>query len=273
MFSHESAYDTNTHVFSPQGGLLQIEYAHSATQKGSLAIGIKTDNAAVLVTERARKSSLLVSKCLDKIQFLDDHVLCVYSGIVSDANILVDRARVELENHKFTFDEPMSIRSLVQTVGRTANNYSDPDLAEDDRMYARPFGVSFLFAGFDGEDDGPDTAVTITRAQPQEGRTYGGTSRKMRLYLLSPSGTEDSVDAIAVGAGAESAVKEINANYRSDLSVDEATALALRVMKNVSADQVQPENVEIAVITTDEGALVYTDKRIQEAIKKAANIG
>ena len=136
-------------------------------------------------------------------------------------------------------------------------------------MYARPFGVSFLFAGFDDEVDGLDSHATVT--EPDQDRTGAcfNTEKKMRLYLLSPSGTEDSVDAVAIGAGAESATKEILGSYSSDMSIEDATALALRVMKNVSADQMVPENVEIAVITKEKGVKVLGDDEIHDIIKKA----
>ncbi len=137
MFSQFSVYDVSTHVFSPQGGLLQIEYAHAATNKGSTALGVKTESAVVFVTERSKNSSLLEFRSLDKVQLIEDHAICVYSGIVSDAQILVEHARSEALNHRFTYDETIGIRSLAQVVGELANSYADPDISDRERVYTR----------------------------------------------------------------------------------------------------------------------------------------
>jgi 20S proteasome subunit alpha 5 len=149
MFANPSIYDMSTHVFSPAGALMQIEYAHAAAGNGSSAIGIKTREGVVFVTERSRFSNLLVSSSLDKVHIVAGNCLSVYSGIVADAAILLNKARVEAENHWFTYDEHMSLRSICRAVAEVANNYADPDIPADQRIYSRPFGVSFIFAGIE----------------------------------------------------------------------------------------------------------------------------
>ncbi len=276
MYSQNSVYDMSTHVFSPQGGLLQIEYAHAATNKGSTAIGIKTESSVVFVTERSRKSSLLESCSMEKVQLVEDHALCVYSGIVSDANILVEKARTEALNHRFTYDETIGIRSLVQTVGALANTYADPDLDRGERSYARPFGVSMLFAGVDaGVDDDKvddeehkvaDAAKALRKSKATQDDPGTGA---MKLFLLTPAGSEDAVDAVAIGAGAEVAKKDLLIGYKKDLTTKEAIVLCLQVLKNVSAEALSEENVEMAKIERRRKPRIFTPAEIKKFLVDA----
>ena len=47
------------------------------------------------------------------------------SGIVGDARILVDHARVSAQNHKFSFNENMNIESITQAVSDLAINFGE----------------------------------------------------------------------------------------------------------------------------------------------------
>ena len=47
---------------------------------------------------------------------LDEHVACAVAGITSDANILINTARVAAQRYTFTYDEPMPVEQLVQSL-------------------------------------------------------------------------------------------------------------------------------------------------------------
>ena len=47
---------------------------------------------------------------------LDEHVACAVAGITSDANILINTARVTAQRHTFTYAEPMPVEQLVQSL-------------------------------------------------------------------------------------------------------------------------------------------------------------
>ena len=79
---------------------------------------------------------------------IDDHVGCVLSGLVADARTLVDHSRVESQNHRFTYDEPMTIKSIAQGTSDMAINFGEGDGSKQKPM-ARPYGVSLLIAGVD----------------------------------------------------------------------------------------------------------------------------
>jgi 20S proteasome subunit alpha 5 len=49
----------------------------------------------------------------EKLVEIDGHCICAMSGIVGDARILIDHARVEAQNHFFNYREPMGIEAIV----------------------------------------------------------------------------------------------------------------------------------------------------------------
>ena len=51
---------------------------------------------------------------MEKIAEIDTHVGAAMSGLVADARTLVDHARVEAQNHRFTYDEPIGVEALTQ---------------------------------------------------------------------------------------------------------------------------------------------------------------
>merc|ERR1712020_709737 len=104
MFLTRSEYDRSVNTFSPEGRLFQVEYAIEAIKLGSTAIGIKTSEGCVLAVEKRITSSLMEPTTIEKIVELDNHLACAFSGLTADSKILIDRARVEAQNHLFTHE-------------------------------------------------------------------------------------------------------------------------------------------------------------------------
>ena len=81
------------------------------------------------------------------------------SGIVGDARILVDHARVEAQNHRFNYAEPLSIEQITEAVSDLAINFGEGYETQKHRKpMARPYGVALLIAGVD--DNGPQLFQT-----------------------------------------------------------------------------------------------------------------
>ena len=146
MYLTRTEYDRGVNTFSPEGRLFQVEYAIEAIKLGTTAIGIKTPHGVILAVEKRLTSPLLEPSSIEKIVEIDSHIAAAHSGLAADARTLVQRARVEAQNHRFTFDEPMKTRSLTQSVCDLCLMFSE-DTKE--KLMSRPFGVAFLFAGVD----------------------------------------------------------------------------------------------------------------------------
>lgn len=72
-----------------------MEYAVKATENGSTSIGIKCNDGVVFAVEKLVTSKLLVPGKNRKLQTIDRHVGCAYSGLMPDGRHLVNRAREE----------------------------------------------------------------------------------------------------------------------------------------------------------------------------------
>ena len=116
MFMAKSEYDRGVNTFSPEGRLFQGEYAIQAVKLGSTSIGIKTADGVVLAVEKRVTSTLMESSSIEKVMEIDSHCGAAMSGLIADARTLVDHARVEAQNHRFTYDEPMPTTALTQSV-------------------------------------------------------------------------------------------------------------------------------------------------------------
>lgn len=56
---------------------------------------------------------------------VDTHIGAAMSGLIADARTLVDHARVEVQNHRFTYDEPMRVEALTQAVCDLALSFGE----------------------------------------------------------------------------------------------------------------------------------------------------
>ena len=69
----------------------------------------------VLVGEKKVTSKLLQSsRSADKTYKIDSHLACAVAEIMSDANILINTARLHAQRYALTYQEPIPVEQLVQ---------------------------------------------------------------------------------------------------------------------------------------------------------------
>ncbi|KAK0595360.1 hypothetical protein LWI29_005908 [Acer saccharum] len=237
MFLTRTEYDRGVNTFSPEGRLFQVEYAIEAIKLGSTAIGLKTKEGVVLAVEKRITSPLLEPSSVEKIMEIDDHIGCAMSGLIADARTLVEHARVETQNHRFSYGEPMTIESTTQALCDLALRFGEGD--EEESM-SRPFGVSLLIAGYD--ENGPS------------------------LYYTDPSGTFWQCNAKAIGSGSEGADSSLQEQYNKELTLQEAETIALSILKQVMEEKVTPNNVDIAKVSPSYH--LYTPAEVEAVISR-----
>jgi 20S proteasome subunit alpha 5 len=162
-----------------------------AIKLGPTAVGLKTKRGIILAVEKRITSPLLEPSSVEKIMEIDEHIGCAMSGLIADARTLVEHARVETQNHRFSYGEPMSTESTTQALYDLALRFGEGD---EDSM-SRPLGVSLLIAGHD--ENGPC------------------------LYYTDPSGTFWQCDAKSIGSGVEAADIALKEQYRKDMTLGE----------------------------------------------------
>lgn len=236
MFLTRSEYDRGVSTFSPEGRLFQVEYAIEAIKLGSTAVGIQTKEGCVLVVEKRITSPLLEPSSVEKIMEIDEHIGCAMSGLTADARTLIEHGRVETQNHRFSYNEPMTVESTTQSLCDLALRFGEGD---EDSM-SRPFGVALLIAGYD--------------------------KRGPCLYHTDPSGTFVRYEAKAIGAGSEGAQSALQEHYRQDMTLEEAETAALKILKDVMEEKVTATNVDIASIAPKYH--LYTREEVEAIIAR-----
>lgn len=210
-------------------------------QLGSCAVAVRTAEGVVMGVEKRITSKLLEESSIEKILEVDSHIGVAMSGLIPDARTLVDHARVEAQNHRFTYDEPMRTESLTQSICDLSISFGEE---ENVSKMSRPFGVALLIAGVD-------------KGVPS-------------LYHTDPSGTYVKYDAHAIGNGSEGACNLLREKYSKSMTLAEAEALVLSVLTETMEEKLTSVNVDVASVTAEGGYNVYGKDRLVELIEAAA---
>jgi proteasome alpha subunit len=208
-------YDRAITVFSPDGRLYQVEYAREAVKRGTTAVGIKCVEGVVLIVDKRVSSRLLEASSIEKIFKIDEHIGVASSGLVGDARSLVDRARIESQINRVTYDEKIDVEALSKKLCDHMQTYTQFG-------GARPYGTALLIAGVsDGE---------------------------ARLFETDPSGTLLEYKATGIGIGRPAAMKLFEEEYNYDGTISEAIILGLKALRDATEGKFDVNTVEIGVI-------------------------
>src|SRR6267143_87474 len=110
----QMAYDRAITVFSPDGRLFQVEYARVAVTRGNTTAGLKFKDGTVLMADKKLGSRLVETSSIEKIFQIDEHVGAATSGLVADARVLVDYARLVAQINKVTYSERIGVDLLEE---------------------------------------------------------------------------------------------------------------------------------------------------------------
>ena len=64
---------------------------------------------------------------MDKIMEVDAHVGAAVSGLTADALSMVEHGRVQSQNHYFTYNEPMPVESLTQSLATLSQGFGNDE--------------------------------------------------------------------------------------------------------------------------------------------------
>ena len=67
-------YDRAITMFSPDGRLLQVEYAKKTVKQGSTAIGMSCKDGVLLIADKRIVDKLIIPESVEKIFKIDDHM-------------------------------------------------------------------------------------------------------------------------------------------------------------------------------------------------------
>jgi proteasome alpha subunit len=232
-------YDRAITMFSPDGRLLQVEYAKKTVKQGSTAIGMVCKDGVILVTDKRIVDPLIVSESVEKISKIDDHMGATAAGILSDARVLVERAQLKAQQHQVTYDSPVDVLSVVKDI-------CDVKQVCTQSAGLRPFGVSLLIIGID--------------------------SSGASLYETDPTGIFFRYNAAVIGEGETEIEEDLQKNYSTSISVEDGLKLSIKAMVKVLDESFSVERLDCAMIKNDDKKFIRIDRqkidRIFKEVKK-----
>ena len=203
-------------MYSPDGRIYQVEYAIETVKRGTLAIGILSKEGVIMAVEE-KPRTLQTSNVTQKIFQVDYHIGVAAAGYIPDARVQVDSARFFSQGNRMTYDESVEVATVAKHLADQSHQFTQ-------YSGVRPNGVALIIAGVD-----------------QKGES---------IYVTDPSGTYVQYAAIAIGAGSDDVNAFLEKHYNSDMSLDDAAALAIAAINLKAENKNGINHVKMAKVTS-----------------------
>ena len=216
-------YDRAATMFSPDGHLLQVEYAEKTVRLGSSSIGLACKDGAVIIADRRIRDKLIAPESANKIFEIDEHIIATAAGILSDARILVEHAQVLAQQNRVTYDSPIEAISVIKMIADRKQMFT---------QYggARPYGVAVLLAGI--------------------------SKSKVHLYTSDVTGNYFAYKANAIGENDEKIKEILRADFKEDMSVEDGIKFVLKIFKEILGKNFELERFDVAYIKIHDAKMV-----------------
>ncbi|MFX0045206.1 MAG: archaeal proteasome endopeptidase complex subunit alpha, partial [Candidatus Hermodarchaeota archaeon] len=192
-----------------------------------------------LAGEKRSPHTLVDLDTLRKILLIDDHIGTAIAGLHADARKLIDEARLRAQINRLSYDEPISIQSLVVNICDIKQAYTQAG-------GYRPFGVSLLVGGID--HDGP------------------------QLFTTDPSGSFWGWKATAIGKESDVVRDFFKENYDDKMDIEAALKFAMEGLLRNGHDseedlQEKAKSIEIGRIdTTDKTFKILSNEEVEAVL-------
>lgn len=216
-------YDRTATMFSPDGHLLQVEYAEKTVRLGSSSIGIVCKNGIVIISDRRVNDKLIKPESANKVYEIDEHIIASAAGILSDARVLIEKSRLISQQNRITYDSPIDVEEVIREVANTKQMFT---------QYggARPFGVAIMVAGVD--------------------------NKGKYLFSSDITGNYFSYSAMAIGENDEKIKEMLRMKYSENLNIDGGIKLALNIFKEILGKNFELSRFDIAYVPSDKKRVV-----------------
>lgn len=222
----EMGYDRTAGMFSPDGLLLQVEYAEKAVKLGASTLAITGKDGIVFIGDRKIASKLLVKDSFKKVFEIDTHILIAGSGVMSDGRRLIEQAQVIAQENSVKMQEPIDILSLVKDIANIQQYYSQAG-------GLRPFGVKLLFGGIDAGE--------------------------IKLYETTPSGIYLRFLARSIGNLSDKINEALENEYKEGASIKDNMKLGLKLFKDaIGAEDFKLERFDVVSIDLNSNIKRYS---------------
>jgi 20S proteasome subunit alpha 6 len=235
-------YDVDSVTWSPQGKLLQVEYAMEAVKQGSICLALCSGTDAVLLAVKKNPTKLACYQ--EKIFKISDSIGIGISGMTGDARIICKFMRVENAKHQIKFNDNISVKKLAHKISSRFH--------EKTYIYGkRPFGLGMLMVGYNEEHT------------PQ-------------IFEINPAGECVQYQAFAIGAKSQS-TKTYLEKYMShfkNASLDDLIMYGLAAIKSGYRDEAEDmsdKNIEVSILSKHGGFTHCPKDDLKEKLEKLVN--
>ncbi len=208
-------YDRAITMFTPDGRLLQVEYAKKTVKLGNTAIGMVCKDGVLLVADKRIVDKLVIPEAIEKVFQIDDHIMATASGIISDARVLIERSQIKAQQHRVAYDTPVDVLSITKDVCNLKQ------ITTQSGGY-RPFGVSLLIAGIDESG--------------------------IKLFETDPTGIFYQYKATVIGEGENEVEEILHKDYHDNITMEEGLKLCVKALKKVLNDDFNEDRIDAARI-------------------------
>ena len=225
-------YDVDCSTWSPQGKILQVDYAKEAVKQGSICLALRSSEGAVLLSVKKNPSKLACYQ--EKIFRISKNAGVGLAGMTGDGRHLVHFLQAQNAKKRVKYNTDASAKSLSSKLAHKMHNRT--------LTYGkRPFGVGLLVVGRNSEGFG--------------------------VYELSPAGEHVEYDAFAIGAKNQTAKTYLEKSL-PHLAHADAERLVLHGLAAIRAgyreekEVMSEKNIEIALVTKDQDFTVLDESRV-----------
>ncbi len=216
-------YDRAATMFSPEGHLLQVEYAEKTVRLGSASIGLACKDGILIVSDKRVRDKLIAPESAAKIFEIDEHIIASAAGILSDARVLVDHAQVLAQQNRVTYGSPIEPISVIRMI------------ADKKQMFtqyggARPFGVAILLAGVN------------------KGASH--------LYTSDVTGNYFAYKANAIGENDEKIKEILRRDFEDSMTIEDGLKFSLKIFKELLGKNFDLVRFDVAYVKKDNEKLV-----------------
>jgi len=220
-------------MFTPDGRIIQVEYAKKTVEHGSTAIGIVCKDGVLIVVDKREGNKLLVNEFTEKIIQIDDHIGAAIAGLISDGRILIEKSQLKAQQHRITFDTKIDVKSIVGHICEEKQRFTQFG-------GLRPFGVSLMIAGIDD---------------------------KPRLFLTEPMGLFFEYKAAVFGEGEKDIKGKLTKGISKKLSIEEGLHLCVKLIRDYVGKEFNVNRITGFYIKTGKPIFIkFNEKEIKNAI-------
>ncbi len=193
---------------------------------GTTTLGIVCKDAIILAADKkATGGNFVASVKMDKVIAINDDFALTTAGTVSDIQLFVKLIKAQVKLDELRKGKKLKMKEIV--------NYLANVMYSGARQYF-PAITGFLIAGRDNEG--------------------------LHLYELNFDGSiAKHEDFVADGSGMMYAIGVLESSWKKDLSIDEATKLAIKAISaSIQRDTASGGGIDVMVISKDGVKKVFT---------------